>query len=193
MSTCGTARRRPQRLLLLWAPRTRACGTNCSCRHRTCRSLQPIKSAGPMMLRRRSSAPLMLVEGDLAGNDVPSICEELLMWPAGASCVCSFTRGDNCRSSQLHRNRAQSWLATCSCLQELDVCRTNWQEAMQAELDEQRRAIKEAEAASQASLAAHQVLRLQSQLRACSTQAIGMHAAQLRSAHAKMDTQSGWF
>ncbi len=46
---------------------------------------------------------------------------------------------------------------TCSHLQELEACRAAWQQTMQAELDEQRRAIEEAEAASQASLEARQV------------------------------------
>ena len=49
------------------------------------------------------------------------------------------------------------WFASCSHLQQLEACRAAWQQTMQAELDEQRRAIEEAEAASQASLEARQV------------------------------------
>lgn len=57
----------------------------------------------------------------------------------------------------VHGDAAQTCLATCSRLQELEVCRKTWQEAMQAELDGQRRAMEEAEHATRAALEARQV------------------------------------
>lgn len=54
--------------------------------------------------------------------------------------------------------RCQCCCSACSHLRELEICRATWQESIEGKLEEQRRAIAEAEAASQASLAARQVL-----------------------------------